>query len=358
MTLKEMGPDIPSPQDLTAFAKEYYKSYMDIVDEKKPPVLPKFAHEGPYRIQCYLLPNGCIVMIFTTGPELKVESGTKDWEAVQEIVVKGVDHFAGFYPFECRSLGDWNKRGKRDAVRDMRLLEKSDLARNSVELESVLENLTTMFKVNFWLNQPGTPGSEMLSTLRGMQSRARAGFPTVDAIATLQSLKAYTPGAESVKIDFPDKQLLENINEGIKGLSGMESKIGAVENRLLAIEKSAQSPEMSSTMKDAAARIDRLEQQLEKVSNILTMLNSKVETYFSKAAEKERQAELEARIDEHNSKATTHDSKITDLEKEAETLVQEMRKMAGKMDKELQESRKRIARIEKHFVEFAKTVQE
>ncbi len=358
MTLKGMGPDIPSPQDLTAFAKEYYKSYMEIIDEKKPQVLPKFAHEGPYRIQCYLLPNGCIAMIFTANPELKVESGAKDWESVQDIVVKGVDHFVGFYPFECRSLGDWNKRGKRDAVRDMRLVEKSDLAKNGAELESVLDNLETIFKVNLWLNRPGTPGSEMLSTLRGMQSRARAGFPTVDAIATLQSLKAYTPSAESVKIEFPERQLLEDISQGIRGLSGLESKIGTVESRLLAVEKSAQSPEMSSTMKDAAARIDRLEQQLEKVSNILTMLNSKVETYFSKAAEKERQAELEARIEEHNSKSTTHESKITDLEKEAESLVQEMRKMAGKMDKELQESRKRIARIEKHFVEFAKTVEE
>jgi hypothetical protein len=35
-----------------------------------------------------------------------------------------------------------------------------------------------------------------------------------------------------------------------------------------------------------------------------------------------------------------------------------MKKMTAKMDKDLQESRKRIARIEKHFVDFAKTVEE
>lgn len=355
MTPKEIGPEIPSSQDLVAFAKEYMKSYMDAVEEKKPPAYPKFAQEAPYNIQSYLLPNGCVVMIFVSSQELKVEGGTKDWDAVQEIVVKGVDHFAGFFPFEGRSLGDWNKRGKRDALRDLRLLEKSDLGKSGVELESLIENVTKMVKANPWLGKTGT---EMITTLRSMETRTKAGFPTVDAIATLQSLKAYVPGSESVSIEFPEKELLEDISEGIKNLANLEGKIEAVESRMFEVEKSVQSPEFSSKIADAADRVERLEKQLEKVSNILTMLNSKVETYFSKSAEKERQADLERRIDEHTTKALSHESKLSQLEKEAEGVVQEMRKMAAKMDKDLQDSRKRIARIEKHFVDFAKTVQE
>lgn len=355
MTPRAIGPEIPSPQDLVAFAKEYFKSYMDVVQDKKPQVLSRFAQEAPYRIQSYLLPNGCVVMIFNSNPDLKVDGEAKDWEAVQEIVVKGVDHFAGFYPFEGRSLGDWNKRGKRDALRDLRLLDKSDLAKNGAELESLVENITKMVKANPWLGKTGT---EMITTLRSMETRTKAGFPTVDAIATLQSLKAYAPGSENVSIDFPDKELLEGISEGIKNLTNLESKIETVEGRMFEIEKSAQSPELASKMSDVSERVDRLEKQLEKVSNILTMLNSKVETYFSKSAEKERQADLEHRIEEHTTKALSHESKIAELEKEAENLVQEMRKMTAKMDKDLQDSRKRIARIEKHFVDFAKTVQE
>jgi len=355
MSLKGVGPDVPSAQDLAAFAKEYFKSYMETVDEKKPSVLPKFAQEAPYHIQCYLLPNDCVVMIFSSFQELRVDAASKDWDAVQQAVVQGVDQFLGFYPFEGRSIGDWNKRGKRDALRDLRMLEKSELGKHGAELESLIENITKMVKANPWLGKSGT---EMITTLRGMESRMKAGFPTVDAIATLQSLKSYVPSADTVSIEFPDRELLENISEGIKGLTGLEAKIEQVEGRIFEVEKSARSPEFAANVAEASGRLDRLETQLEKVSNILTMLNSKVETYFSKSAEKERQADLERRIEDHTSKALSHETKLADLEKEAESLVQEMRKMTSKMDKDLQDSRKRIARIEKHFVDFAKTVQE
>jgi hypothetical protein len=355
MTPKGIGPEIPSPQDLAAFAKEYYKSYMETVEEKKQQVLPKFAQEAPYHIQCYMLPNGCVVMIFNSFQELRVDADSRDWEAVQEAVVKGVDHFLGFYPFEGRSLGDWNKRGRRDALRDLRMLEKSDLGKHGAELESLVENITKMVKANPWLGKSGT---EMITTLRTMETRMKSGFPTVDAIATLQSLKAFVPGSESVSIDFPEKELLETISEDIKGLSGLEANIEAIESRMFEVEKSAQSPEVTTRVMEASARLDRLEKQLEKVSNILTMLNSKVETYFSKSAEKERQADLERRIEDHTTKALSHESKLADLEQEAESLVQEMKKMTAKMERDLQDSRKRIARIERHFVDFAKTVEE
>lgn len=355
MTPKGIGPEIPSNQDLAAFAKEYYKSYMEAVEEKKPDVYPKFAQEAPYHIQSILLPNGSVAMIFSSSRELKVEGMDKDWEQVQEIIVKGVDHFSGFFPFEGRSLGDWNKRGKRDALRDLRLLERSELGKSSAELEMLIESITKMVKANPWLGKSGT---EMISTLRSMEGRMKDGFPTVDAIAALQSLKSYAPGAESVTIEFPEKELLEDIAEGIKGVAGLEEKLGAVENRMFEIEKLASSPELDSKLAEQADRTGRLEKQLEKVSNILTMLNSKVESYFSKTAERERQADLERRIEEHTSKALSHESKISDLEKEAEALVQEMRKMTTKMEKELQDSRKRIARMEKHFVDLAKMIQE
>ncbi len=355
MTPKEIGPEIPSNQDLAAFAKEYYKSYMEAIEEKKPQTYPKFAQEAPYTIRSFLLPNGCICMIFNSSEELKTEGGTKDWDEVQEVIVKGVEHFAGFFPFEGRSLGDWNKRGRRDALRDVRLMDKSDLGKGGAELEGIIENITKMVKANPWLGKSGT---EMVSTLRGLEGRVKGGFPTVDAIAALQSLKAYVPGAETVTIEFPDKELLEEISDGVKNIANIENKLEMIENRIFEIEKAAQAPDLTSKLGDAQDRIERLEKQLEKVSNILTMLNSKVESYFSKSAEKERQGDLEKRIEEHTTKALSHESKISALEKEAENLVEEMRKMTARMEKDIHDSRKRIARMEKHFVDFAKLVQE
>ena len=355
MTQKEAGPENPTNQDLVAFARAYYRAYTESIEEKRPDALPKLAQDAPYLIRSYLLPNGALCMIFNSTKELKIEAGTKDWEDVQDIIVKGVDHFAGFYPFEGRSIGDWNKRGKKDALRDLRMLDKSELSRAGAELEGVIENITKMVKANPWLGKAGT---EIISSLRSVDSRVRGGFPTVDAIAALQSLKAYSPGAESISIEFPDRSILEDIASSIHDLAGLESKIEAVENRMFEIEKSANSPDTADKVADVYERVERLEKQLEKVSNILTMLNSKVENYFSKSAEKERQAEIEKRLEEHSSAAGNYEKKIVKLEKEAEKLVEDMREMAAKMEKDMRDSRKRIARVEKHFVDFAKMVQE
>lgn len=355
MVSNEGGPEIPVSQDLVAFAREYLKAYMETVEEKKPQSYPRFAQDAPYAAKVYLLPNGCVCMIFNSAQEQAIEGAAKNWDEVQDIIVKGVDHFAGFYPFEGRSLGDWNKRGKKDALRDLRLLDRSDLAKVGAELDSVIENLAKMGKANPWLLKMG---NEIISTLKGMDGRMKGGFPTVDAIATLQSLKGYAPSSESMRIEFPDRELLDRIIEGIHEVAGLQGQLEMVENRMFEMEKAMQAPDISDKMSDASDRVDRLEKQLEKVSNILTMLNSKVESYFSKSAEKERQGDLEKRIEEHTSKALSHESKIAGLEKEAEELLTEMRNMTSKMEKDIHDGRKRIARVEKHFVDFAKLVQE
>lgn len=111
-------------------------------------------------------------------------------------------------------------------------------------------------------------------------------------------------------------------------------------------------------MNEYGERVDRLEKQLEKVSNILTMLNSKVEAYFSNTAERERQGEMEQRLEEHGNKVLQTESKMMAMEKEAERLVSEIKDMAAKMEKDVHDGRKRIARMEKHLVDFAKVVQE
>ena len=355
MTPKEAGPGTPSPQDLAAFAKEYFKAYMEAVEEKKPKTLSRFAQDAPYVVRAFLLPNGALCMLFNSSDELEAKGAEADWEAVQDEIVKGVDHFAGFYPFEGWSLGDWNKRGKRDALRDMRLMDRSELAKASVQLEGIVENVTKMIKANPWL---GKMGNEIIASMRDIDGRVKGGFPTVDAIASLQSLKSYTPSADNIKIEFPDRAVLDEITDSLRNVAGLEGKIEAVENRMFEMEKSAQTPELAERMAEQAERVERLEKQLEKVSNILTMLNSKVETYFSKSAEKERQAEMERRLEEHGNKVLSAESKIESVEKEAEKLLSEMQVMASKMEKDVHDGRKRIARLEKHFVDFAKMVQE
>ncbi len=354
MSPKESGPDRPSAQDLAAFAKEYFRAYMEAVSEKKTDVMPQFAQDSPYLIRSYLMPNGCIAMVFTSSKDLQVEGALKDWEEVQGVVVKGVDHFAGFYPFEGRTLADWNKRGRRDALRDLRLLDRSQLVKASAELEMVIEDVVKKGKLNPWIDKEHS----LENKLRSVDSRIKAGFPTVDAIANLQSLKAYTQEAQAVTIEFPERGLLEEISEGIRNLASVQSKLETFENRMFEIEKATAGPTPGGKFAEVEDRVGRLEKQLEKVSNILTMINTKVETYFSKTAERERQSDLERRIEDHTSRSMSQEARIADIEREAERLVDELRKMTASINKDIHESRKRIARMEKHFVDFGKMVQE
>ena len=84
MTSKETGPEAITAQDLAAFAKEYFSSYIQTIEEKKPATQPKFAQEGPYEISSILLPNGSICMVFKAASELKTHGSSKDWDEVQE----------------------------------------------------------------------------------------------------------------------------------------------------------------------------------------------------------------------------------------------------------------------------------
>jgi len=351
----ESGPEKPVSQDLVAFAKEYFKAYMETIEDKKPQTLPKLAQDAPYAMNAFLLPNGCICMVFNSSKEQSVQGASRDWDEVQDMIVKGVDHFAGFYPFEAKSVEDWNQRGRKDALRDLRLMDRSDLARAGAELESVMENIMKMVKANPWL---GKMGNEMISVLKTLDNRVKGGFPTVDAIASLQSLKSFVPGSDKMSIEFPDREILERILSGVQEVSGVQNRFDMIESRMFELEKSGQAPEVSDKVMDLSERTDRLEKQLEKVSNILTMMNSKVESYFSKTAEKERQSELEKKLQEFTQRAETYEGKIEALEKEAENLLSEMKDMTTKMEKDIHDSRKRIARVEKHFTDFAKLVQE
>ena len=52
MSAKDIGPEIPDGQDLAAFAKEYFKAYMDTIEEKKPQTYPRFAASSPRWCPC------------------------------------------------------------------------------------------------------------------------------------------------------------------------------------------------------------------------------------------------------------------------------------------------------------------
>ncbi len=207
---------------------------MDTVEEKKPQTYPKFAQDGPVRHPVILLPNGSICMIFNASKERRSRAGQKDWDEVQDIVVKGVDHFAGFFPFEGRSLGDWNKKrqegraegpqapgqvrareGRRGTRGDHRE-HHEDGAREPVARQARERDH----------HDPQEPRRQGQGRLPDRRRNRDAPVP-----------EGLHPRSESIHIEFPDRQLLEEISEGIKNVSALESKLEMMETRMFEIEK-------------------------------------------------------------------------------------------------------------------------
>lgn len=353
---EERGP-LPTPSEMVTFAREYLRSYLDTVEEKSPNNLPPMAQQSPYNIEICLLPNGCFAMILIGSQEMKIKASFKNWDEIQDLVIKGVDFFIGFYPHEMRSIGDWKKRGKRDAIRDVRLITDSDLSQAAGSLGVAIEDMTRLAATNPALAEQA---GEHVQLLRDIEDKLkRRGFAPVDAIATLQDLKAYKPTYERMVIEYPDKAIMEKILEGVEELMTLQQRMETIESRMFEVERlsSMKNPD-AEEIPNLKERFSKLEGHLEKVSNILHLLNSKVEKYFEQTAEAERQTKIELKVTEISKRLDAIMEVVTKLQSKQEALNHGLAKDLSRLQNELETVRRKVKRLEGHFVSFAKSVEE
>lgn len=363
MVKREPPKDVPSQQDLVAFAREYVKAYLETVKGKNPGAVPPFAQNAPYLCETVLLPNLCFALVFHRANEMTFVARAQEWEEIQEELIKGVDFFLPFYPFESWKIADAVNRGRRDAIRDMRLAAAADLAKTAGQIDAVIDQLNRMIQVNPWL---GKTGHEQVRQLQEIEERIKTPQPTTDPIALLQDLKAYTePPPHKLVFEFPDRKLLESLADGVEKLTALEPRIDAVdqkatelEQRILGMPDLVHREEFDQRSDRVQKRIETLENQLEKVSNILTLLNSKVENYFSMAAEAERQADHERRLAELQGRAEELAGLTAKLQANASDFSERLIQSLEKLEKDLHDARIRLGRVEQHFVDFARMVGE
>lgn len=348
--------NVPTPTEMVTFAREYIRSYLDTVNEKAPEHLPPIAQQSPYAIEICLLPNNCYALILETAPEMKIHASFKNWEELQDIVVRSVDFFIGFYPHEMKSVADWKKRGRKDATRDIRVAGESELGRAAGTLSKAIDEIGKMAASNPWLTEKA---GEQIQVLRDIEDKLRSGFAPMDAIAALQDLKAYRPAYEKMLIEFPDRSILENILQGIEEVIAIKERMDIVENRMFEVER-------NSTMKSSSdeeyhelrEKSVELEGHLERMSNIIQMLNTKVEKYFSQSAEVDRQATVEVQVKDLTKKVDSLIKVISDLQGRQKEQLDDLTRDILKVEEELEKSQRRIKRMERHFVDVAKSVEE
>jgi len=94
------------------------------------------------------------------------------------------------------------------------------------------------------------------------------------------------------------------------------------------------------------------------MSNIIQMLNTKVEKYFSQSAEVDRQATVEVQVKDLTKKVDSLIKVISDLQGRQKEQLDDLTRDILKVEEELEKSQRRIKRMERHFVDVAKSVEE
>jgi hypothetical protein len=246
---------LPTKKSLENYATAYAGAFLNTVEKEKPEHVPSLARNSPYEIEVCLMPNKCFVMLFERADGQKVTVREADWAYVEKRVMSDVDHMVTVYAHENPTVADAISRGKKDAVRSIRSLEDSNLAKAISELERILGELTGIEKGNKSLLKL----AELeMSRLQPIKDVVMNSGPQVDMLAMVDSLRNYPTEPVEVSIDVSEKELLERICSDLGDLSDVIRRVEAQDSALEQLEKA-----MNKTLSEFQRMIDeRLNQGL------------------------------------------------------------------------------------------------
>ncbi|MGQ9588568.1 MAG: hypothetical protein ACUVT7_09360 [Thermoplasmata archaeon] len=226
---------LPPRKNLENYAIAYAGAYMNAVRRERPDNVPVLARSAPHKIEVCMLPNKCFCMLFERSDKDSVTVAEADWKHVEERVASGVLTLVAVYAHEGVTVADAIAKGKRDAVRDIRSLEDSKIAKAVTHLENILEGLKEVEQGNKGLLKLAELELERLQPIK--EAIATAG-PDVDMLAIVDALKNYPTTPVEVSIDIKEKELLENLASELGDLSDLIRRVEAQDQRLEEMEKS------------------------------------------------------------------------------------------------------------------------
>lgn len=218
---------------METYAISYLGAYLNTVKKERPEHVPTLARGSHLSIEFCIMPNGCYSVLFEKADKQDVVVKECDWEYVEQKVVTGVDHLVALYSHEGVTVADAIARGKRDAVRDIRSLEDSNISKAITALEKVLQGMTSVEMSNRTVAELG---EQELAKLRPIREAIQRAGPDVDMLRLVDALRHY-PGAEtSPKMEFEAKQLLEGISRDLGDLSDLISRVEGQDQKLEELE--------------------------------------------------------------------------------------------------------------------------
>jgi hypothetical protein len=226
---------LPSKKTLENYATSYMGAYLNTVRAEKPDRLPVLARNQFYEIEVCMMPNNCLAMLFEKAEKMSVAVGDRSWEYVESKVMSGVTHLVAIYSHERVTVADAIVRGKRDAVRDIRSVEDSNIAKAVTDLEKMVDGLGQIEQSN--RSTLGLGEAEM-AKLRPIKDAIITSGPEVDMLAILDALKNCPSVPTAISTDSKERQLLQKLAQDVGDLSDVIRRVEDQDKKLQELEQS------------------------------------------------------------------------------------------------------------------------
>lgn len=220
---------------LENYASAYIGAYLNAVEREKPEHVPPLARSRPYAIEVCLMPNHCFTMLFERADRQSIIVQERDWAYVEKKALAGIYHMVVVYAHENPTVADAIYRGKKDAVRSIRSLEDSNLAKAVNQLERILTDLTSVEKGNKSLLKLAELELTKLEPIKDVVSNSG---PEVDMLAMIDTLRNYPTKPVEVSIDIKERELLEDISRDLGDLTDVVRRVESQDEALERIEAS------------------------------------------------------------------------------------------------------------------------
>ena len=231
---KDKSLPIPSNHDLANYAKAYMGAYGGMIEKEHPENLPPLAKNAPYDMEICLLPNSCFCLLFQKSNKENVIVTERDYEYVEGKISSGLDYLISVYAHEGATMTDAIKKGKKDAISDIRAMETNEIAQASLHLEKIVDELTDVAMAN---RVSLKSVASQISKLSPIKESVKRGVPHYDMMRTVQPLKNYPPKPIEIRLDIPDRELLERLSSQLASTSEMIKRIEAQEKLIEDLEE-------------------------------------------------------------------------------------------------------------------------
>ncbi len=225
----------PSKKTLENYAISYLGAYQNTVQTEKPDRLPALARNQFYDIDVCIMPNNCVAMLFEKSDKMNIAIGQRPWNYVETKVLSSVAHMVAIYSHEGLTVADAIARGKRDAVRDIKSIEDSDITKAASDLEKIVEDLGRIEREN---KGAVALGEDELAKLRPIREAIVKAGPEVDMLAILDALKNAPTTPTPLGTATKDRQMIQKMAQDMGDLSDIIKRVEDQDKKLEEIEKS------------------------------------------------------------------------------------------------------------------------